>query len=308
MVLEECSNIYWDVIVLVETWRESVKEEFLLDGGHTWYGSGGCKGRCGVGFIVHNRHDGQHLFAAVSERLATLWLTLAGLKVKLFGVYMPDSTYCDAEVETVYNQLDFHLRDCTCKRHRHCIVAGDFNARVGSQDFYDDISILGSGGLPDRNSRGDWFLQWCTINQLVIGNTHFESDAEHIWTYRNGDRRKQLDYMLFDKQLFKNLEDCGVQPELDTGSDHRAVQASLSYTTNKQNRKKRRCQKKVQSIPNSTNEILTANLQDMTATMGLLRSRSCGFRKQCWKPHKLRKQMCQRLGQLKTHIVKQYVI
>jgi len=223
----QLSDIYWDILVSVETWRPEDFEIFATEAGNLFYGSGGFKGRCGVGFLVHHRHPKQK-FIAVNARLGVLNVRLGSLKLQVVGVYMPDSTYSDEEVDTVYNQLDFHLRDCTCKGHRHCIVAGDFNARVGSQDFYDDISILGSGGLPNRNSRGNWFLQWCTINQLVIGNTYFESDAEHIWTYRNGDRRKQLDYILFDKQLFKNVEHCGVQPLIDTGSDHRAVHASHS--------------------------------------------------------------------------------
>ena len=52
-LLQELVGIRWDVVVVVETWRETKRETMDLEGGHTWYGSGGCRGRAGVGFIVN---------------------------------------------------------------------------------------------------------------------------------------------------------------------------------------------------------------------------------------------------------------
>ena len=39
----ELENVNWDLLVLVETWREASTEQFNTESGHTWYGSGGCK-------------------------------------------------------------------------------------------------------------------------------------------------------------------------------------------------------------------------------------------------------------------------
>ena len=238
---------------------------------------------------MHERLIGQHCFTALNERVAFLSLNLGGLRVKLFGVYFPDSSYCDLEVESVYSQLDSQLLDCACDIRTHCIVAGDFNARVGSQDTYDDVSILGSGGLPGRNSRGDWLLQWCAINQLVIANTHFETDAEKIWTYRNADTRKQLDYFLFDKRLFKRVQHCAVQPDLDTGSDHRAVEASLSYSMKKKPyRKKENAGKCISWSLRLISAIWTVVSQLVTSVMGLLKPKGSRVPKRYWKPENLR--------------------
>ena len=55
-VLEDLTGLQWDIVILVETWREARTERVCLEAGHCWYGSGGCKGRCGVGSLVHKRH------------------------------------------------------------------------------------------------------------------------------------------------------------------------------------------------------------------------------------------------------------
>jgi exonuclease III len=222
-ILEELTDIHWDVLVLVETWREAEKEDFALPSGHKFYGSGGCKRRCGVGFLVHKRHA-CHSCIPISMRLAVLTLRSGSLKLRVFGVYMPDSSYAAHEVQVVYEQLQESLLNCSSQDWR-CVVAGDLNAEVGEQDDLDDFAILGPGGLPVRNERGDLLLQWCTTHGLVLANTHFDTDLDKLWTWRNGSLRKQLDYILPDLQLFQRLRWCHVCPEVDTGSDHPAVAA-----------------------------------------------------------------------------------
>ena len=71
MLLLELEDIEWDIVVVEETWREPRKEVVHLESGHIWYGSGGCRGRCGVGFLVHKR-IGKCKFTAINERLAIL--------------------------------------------------------------------------------------------------------------------------------------------------------------------------------------------------------------------------------------------
>ena len=53
----ELSDIHWDILVLVETWRLENFEIFATEAGNLFYGSGGFKGRCGVGFLVHQKCD-----------------------------------------------------------------------------------------------------------------------------------------------------------------------------------------------------------------------------------------------------------
>ena len=220
---EELSDIYWVILVLVETWRPERFEKFVTEAGNMFYGSGGIRGRCGVGFLVHQRHPSQR-FVAVNARLGVLTVRLGILRLQVIGIYMPDSTYPDEEIEMVYEQLEHILGPRRPKNHTR-IIAGDFNAEVGPQDLFDDPAIIGAGGINNRNVRGDWLVQWCTLHAFVLGNTHFENDYESTWTYRNGIWKKQLDYILFEKSSFSMVQRCGTQPEIDTGSDHRSVSA-----------------------------------------------------------------------------------
>ena len=122
MLLEELSEIYWDVIVLVETWRDSICEKFTLETGHYWYGSGGLKGSCGIGFLVNERHQ-RHDFEAISPRLGYLNIKFGACRCRIFGVYLPDSGYPDEEVEEVYEQLNTCLRSARAKKLQ-CALAG----------------------------------------------------------------------------------------------------------------------------------------------------------------------------------------
>ena len=58
---------------------------------------------------------------------------------------------------------------------------------------------------------------------MILGNTFFDPGEAGSWTYRNGDLYLQNDYILIDKQLRCKMDMCGVCPEIDTGSDHRAI-------------------------------------------------------------------------------------
>jgi exonuclease III len=143
-----------------------------------------------VGFIVNERvRLNSRSFISINERLCTLDLELAADKVRIVGVYMPDTSYADNDVDTVYAQLDEQLYDASTQRRR-CIVCGDMNAQVGARDEFDDPGILGPNGSYSRNPRGDWLLQWSTLHDMVVGNTFFETDVDESWTYRNGEVRR----------------------------------------------------------------------------------------------------------------------
>ena len=52
-LLDELVPSQWDLVVLSETWRDAEHEELHFESGHRFFGSGGTKGSCGVGFLVH---------------------------------------------------------------------------------------------------------------------------------------------------------------------------------------------------------------------------------------------------------------
>jgi hypothetical protein len=69
-LLAELGEQDWDLLIFTETWREGRDEAFRIDQGHYWFGSGGTKGRCGVGFLLHSRWR-HTFFQPISERCAS---------------------------------------------------------------------------------------------------------------------------------------------------------------------------------------------------------------------------------------------
>ena len=225
-LLEEMKDVHWDILVLVETWREEANEKLVLQSGHCWYGSGGTRGKCGVGFLVHERHS-KSSFTAVSNRIACLDIKLGGKRFRVLGAYVPDCGHPDDEVELVLQRLEVLLGEARRKR-LNVIVAGDFNGQVGRQDELDDRDILGPYGFGERNDRGQWILQWSSTNDLVFSNTHFDDEDTDSLTYRSGAIFRQLDYILVDRRLFKQVCSSKICLDVDVGSDHRAIALTLN--------------------------------------------------------------------------------
>ena len=242
-LLAELGDQRWDLLVLTETWREGRDEAFTIDRGHSWFGSGGSKGRCGVGFLLHRRWN-HSFFKPISERCASLGIKISSrLNIHIIGAYMPHGGHEDAEVEAVYAEIQ---QECRKARENDAgiIIAGDFNAEVGSRDDYDNPAILGDNPMPSRNDRGNMLLQWCALLGLALANTFGCSSADTAWTYRNGEERKQLDYILIDLALVRHTLSCSVLVGVDIGSDHRPVLHELACCVpSKRRRKKKKCPK-----------------------------------------------------------------
>ena len=103
------------------------------------------------------------------------------------------------------------------------IIAGDLNAWVGEVMEDDDETILGRCTIPQRNSRGQWFIDWCTSMRLIFANTFSADIPEMAWTYQNNSTKTQLDYILVEGQHGKRIKSTRVMHELGVGSGHRPV-------------------------------------------------------------------------------------
>ena len=239
-LIAELEDISWNIVALTETWREAAVEKIefnLKDSGCTFYGSGGRKRSCGVGFLV-SANNGKIKFTPVNERLAFLDIKLGIKRVRMFIVYVPDSSHDEEEFEAIFETLENYLKES--KRNKLItVIAGDFNAQVGGIKEHEDPSILGTGGFGNRNSRGDFLLRWCTTNGLVISNTFFDAPAD-AWTYRNGDVCRQLDYILLDTWLHKQTRCCKVCGAVEMGSAHRLVYAEFRLELNQRAKRERK--------------------------------------------------------------------
>ena len=117
--------------------------------------------------------------------------------MRIVSAYFPDSRCSDAEMEDVYGKARSAVINARSQNIK-CIVAGDFNAQAGSWLDGDDPHIIGTHGSGLRNERGQFMVAWCHLMRLSVLSSLVEGRQENAWTYRNGNTRRTLDYILAD--------------------------------------------------------------------------------------------------------------
>ena len=79
---------------------------------HLWLGSGGCKGKHGVGILVHSRWKPLFIgFRALSERLGVGEFVVGKFKLMVVVVNMPHGGYDDDAVEALYLELFLIIKE-----------------------------------------------------------------------------------------------------------------------------------------------------------------------------------------------------
>ena len=102
------------------------------------------------------------------------------------------------------------------------VVGADSNGHVGrSNDGFQRVH--GGKGFDDRNAGGERVLESMEESDLVLLNTFFDKKEEHLVSYKSGNNRSQIDFILVRKSEQKLVKDCkGIQGEAVV-SQHRMV-------------------------------------------------------------------------------------
>lgn len=100
-------------------------------------------------------------------------------------------------------------------------MAGDFNGRVGVKNE-ESIDVLGRFGEVDRNSNGKRIIEFCLLNNLVVGNSFFQHKQIHQITRWERSRKESsiIDYVLVEAGDLKTVKDIHVRRSAEIGSDH----------------------------------------------------------------------------------------
>ena len=59
--------------------------------------------------------------------------------------------------------------------------------------------VHGEHGFGKRNTEGERILDFALASDLVVGNTLFPKKESHLVTFSSGDKRTQVDYVLYRK-------------------------------------------------------------------------------------------------------------
>ena len=95
-----------DALLLSETWREAVEEQFETNAGHLFMASGGSKREKGAGILLHSRwKHAMQKFQPLSQRICCASIDTGEKKIALIAIYMPHGGRPDSEVEQTYVKL-----------------------------------------------------------------------------------------------------------------------------------------------------------------------------------------------------------
>ena len=126
------------------------------------------------------------------------------------------------------------------------IIAGDFNAEVQASQEDDFTHAVGRFANPCGNSRDDWMTRWATAEKFILCNTKFKKRWGKLWTHRQRDRQRQIDFICIDAKFWKLVRDSESCKHVDLGSDHRAVNVTLDISC--LSIKKRRYRQKASNV------------------------------------------------------------
>ncbi|GFO12223.1 MORC family CW-type Zinc finger protein 3 [Plakobranchus ocellatus] len=154
--------------------------------------------------------------------------------LNIIQVYAPTSACSDDDIEKFYEELEEARTQCS--QQNPLIIMGDFNAKVGEGR---EENIVGPHGLGTRNLRGEKLVEWCKMNNLIIGNTWFQQPPRRKWTWKSpGEEiRNQIDFILLSHRFRNALLSAKSYPGADCYSDHAPVIAKYKVKLKKTHRK-----------------------------------------------------------------------
>jgi len=234
-----------------------------------WTGSGKLKSTSGETVLYSGREDDLHYegvaiilkkgleqsvleWKPVNSRLMSVRLKGRHVNITIIQCYAPTNDSDENDKEEFYNLLQTETEKTP--RHDILVVMGDLNAKVGN-DSTDYERVMGKHGVGTKNNNGERLLDFCDLNNLVIGGTLFTHHDIHklTWNSPNGRDRNQIDHLMINGMWRRSLLDVKVKRSADVGSDHHLVIALVKTKLKKTNQK-----------PNMQTRFDTQKLKDNT--------------------------------------------
>ncbi|KAK4474221.1 hypothetical protein MN116_000067 [Schistosoma mekongi] len=144
------------------------------------------------------------------------------------SAYAPTDCSLDEVKDEFYRKLSELLH--RAKHSDLVILAGDFNAQIGSLN-QSKRHLGGCFSVPaHRTDNGDRLLQLCSDNRLFLANTNFKHKERHRLTWRPPDptqRWTQIDHIAISHRWRGSIEDCRSFWSTCLDSHHALVRARV---------------------------------------------------------------------------------
>ncbi|XP_008485907.1 uncharacterized protein LOC103522587 [Diaphorina citri] len=233
-IVNEMRNMKIDILGISETFLKNSGDYISALPDNEKYRvihSGGEKSRQGVGFILNERTMNMvETSISISERVIALRIKAQPVDLFIVECYAPTSDASDDDIESFYESMRKVIK--MKKSKEALILAGDLNAKVGSERRED---IVGPYGIGIINERGEEFINFCRENDLIITNTWFEQkmSSRHTWISPNGNVKNKIDYICINRRYRNAITNSKSRPGADCGSDHVPVVINLKMKLKK---------------------------------------------------------------------------
>ena len=167
----------------------------------------------------------------VSDRILKVYIIAKPYNLSIIQWYAPTSTASDEELDEFYSQLQETMDEVP---HRDIkIVIGDMNVKVGSA--ITGTSTYGICRLDNRNERGEFLIDFCETNNLILANTLLEQHPRRLytWTLPDCTNRNQIDYIMINQKWKSCLKDVRTLSGADFSSDHQLLAAWIQMRLKK---------------------------------------------------------------------------
>ena len=172
-------------------------------------------------------HDNILKVEIISDRIINVKPAYGHSILNVISAYAPRVGCPQEEKSQLYEHLEQIMRNI--KPEEGILIGADLNGHVG-RDRSGFEQEYGGHSFGDRNEEGEDVLRFAQAYNLGIVNTFFRQQEKHLITYKSGNRRTTIYYILVKRKDPKAAKDCKVIQGESTAMQNRIL--VLDYTMN----------------------------------------------------------------------------
>ncbi|ESN94210.1 hypothetical protein HELRODRAFT_164007 [Helobdella robusta] len=208
-VVEELQRRMVDVAALQEIrWKGECTRFVGAKGGRYKLWWKGDDGTGGVGVMVREELVEKVLeVRRRSNGVIVVVMVFGKVIVRVISGYAPQQSRKEEEKDRFYDDVSDEIGQAGL--NEFVVLLGDLNGHVGADaDGYEGVH--GGWGYGIRNEEGRRVLELADAHSMVVGNTWFTMEPARLITYRSGEHRSMIDYILVrakHRKYVKNVKD-----------------------------------------------------------------------------------------------------
>ena len=147
-----------------------------------------------VGIILKTKHVNRVVeLWKVTDRIMYLKMELDGVMLNVISAYAPQVGCIREEKEALWLDLDETVEKIP--KNERIVVGADLNGHVGEGNN-GDKECMSRHELGKRNNEGQAVVDFAKRMELPITIAYFVKKTAHRVSYKSGERRSQVDYVM----------------------------------------------------------------------------------------------------------------